>query len=97
VRFQDVAGASANTRLDEDDMDSEGQRPIARCIQWCAAPLMPIRNERGTVDFPGAAIAGPGFACQWRARERIDEPATISTRNGHALANQASGGGFVYP
>jgi hypothetical protein len=92
VRIQDIAGGSATTRLVGVDRLFAGQWPIVRCIHWCAAPLMPNRNERGTVDFPGAAIAGTGFACQWRARERIDEPATISARNRHALAIQAAGG-----
>jgi Integrase core domain len=96
VRNQDVNGVPANTRHDEDDRRFAGQRPIARCIHCCAAPLMPIRNERGTADLPGTAVAGTGFACQWRTRERIDEPATISIRNRHALANQAPGGGQAH-
>ena len=64
VRIQDVTGVSANTWQDEDERRFAGQRPIARCIHWCAAPLMPIRNERDTADLPGAAIAGAGLACQ---------------------------------
>jgi hypothetical protein len=96
VRTQDASGDSANHCREANDRVSEGQRPFALHPLVRSAPdADPERAGHGRL--PGAAIAGPGIACQERARERIDDPATISTRNRHALAIQASGGCHAYP